>query len=216
MKSFFLNIATKHFNVNRIMAMATKVVGGNRFLNNSIHRVKSLIGRAQNLIKNPPLAILKSLPTGAIGRLLSSRRIMAALPAGLGAIAGRFGGSGFGFGGEENGMGFGNGPKGDAVPSFGQGCMSDSGLGSLVDSGVDHLQSFLVEEAGELGSALGPGESQLFAEVTSQVTSFVSGRTGMVTALKTSVCKSEYHSTREIFFLRVFVASFLGIFSLSS
>ena len=189
MKDFFGNIATKNFNLDGVLSMATKAAGalGSRNpIGNALNKVTGLIGQARNLIKHPPLGALKSLATGGIGRLLSSRGIMSALPAGLGSLlGGGLGGSG-GLGGLGN-LG---------LPSLGQGC-SGSGLGSgllgsALKRGEQQLGSLLGRVTDTLESSLGQQGSGLLTGLTSRVTSFVSGRVGMVTALRSSACNGEF------------------------
>ena len=162
MKDFFGNIGMKNFNLKGVVSMAMKAAGGlgNNPLQSALSKVNNSISWARNMIKHPPLGALKSLAIGGIGRLLSSRGIMSALPVG-----------------------------GLALPSLGQGC-SGSGLGSWLQdlamkAGGNRLES--LQGTGQLGSLFGQhgqqGSGFLFG-LTSQMSSFGSGSLGMMTAFK--------------------------------
>lgn len=166
---FLKNVTTKRFSVRGMMDMAGRVTGGgNSALSKSLTRVTGLIGRVQNLTSNPPLATLKSMAMGGIGRVLSSRGVMSALPPGLGDIIGGIGGG-----------------LGTDLPSFGQGCSSSglslgSGLNSLVNVGLE-----------KLGSSLGTAGLSFVTDMTSSILTHIGGKAGMMAGLRSSACTSK-------------------------
>ena len=160
MKDFFGNIGVKNFNLNGVMAMVRKMPGGlgNIPLGISLNKVTGLIGKARDLIKNPRLGNFSSLAMGGIGRLLSSRGIMSALPAALG---------------------LGN----LDLPSLGQGCSGSGpesgGLDWAMNIGLNSLGS--LPAFGKLGSLFGQHGSGFLFGQTSPMTAFDSGGLGRTT-----------------------------------
>ncbi|XP_070206105.1 uncharacterized protein [Littorina saxatilis] len=221
-KDFFRNIRTKNINLNGMLTSAVNAAGklGGTPLRRTLDRVTGYIDKAKDLIKNPPIGALKSLAMGGMGRLLSSRGIMSALPPGLGSAL-RDGlklGSSLGLGhvGSGNGSSVLKGLGGiisglgqlgveklgqESLPSFGEGC-SGSDLDAAIDEGGDHLRSLLGHATERLRSSLtrrtSRGTSQrghLMQFVGQQalglisgVPPFISGRSGMITALRASAC----------------------------
>ena len=155
--------------------------GGN-FLNRSLGRIKGFIGKAKNFIKKPNLGKIKSMATGGLGRLLRSRGVMSAIPAGIGFLAS---------GGLEN--------LGGVLPSLGQGCGMSGLVDMAVKSGMNKLESVVRPKlekavgstATNLISSLGLKE-QGTSLVSGAITSFVAGRSGMMSALVSSACNGEF------------------------
>ena len=176
MKDFFSNISLKNFNLNSVLDMASKVTGGlgSSLLNGNLGRIRGVIDTARNLIKNPELRSLKSLATGGLGRLLRSRGVMSALPVGLGSLI--------------NGA---LGNLGGSLPSLGQGCGGSELVSTAVQSGLNKLESLLGSASSSLTSSLGLG-NQGSGMLSGAITSFVSGRSGMLTALTSSGCNCEF------------------------
>ncbi|XP_076452271.1 uncharacterized protein LOC143287914 [Babylonia areolata] len=160
MKSFFKDISTKKFSLKGLKNMFKNIPGGS---GGTLSKIKGLISKVGNLTKTPPLRALKSLATGAIGRVLSSRGVMRAL--GVGGLEGQ---------GVE-----------------GQGCAGSAALDSALQAGADKVESLVGKAADKAASALGGGAngSAVLSGLTSKVTSFVGGRAGMMSALKTSACQ---------------------------
>ena len=162
MKDFFGNIGVKNFNLNGVMAMVGKLPGGlgNIPLGISLNKVTGFISKARDLIKNPRLGNFSSLAMGGIGRLLSSRGIMSALPAGLSLGLGKL-----------------------DLPSLGQGCSGSGpesgGLDWAMNIGVNSLGS--LPAFGKLGSLFGQHGSGFLFGQTSPMTAFDSGGLGMMT-----------------------------------
>lgn len=121
--NFMRNISTKTYSIKSVKVMAAKKPSSANPLQTSLTKVMDKIEKVQETIKNPSLESFKSNSTGTISRLLSSRKIFAAVSASLSST------SGSDLNGTENNAlptdsGSASGPTSSL--SLGQGCASNT------------------------------------------------------------------------------------------
>lgn len=182
-KNFFQNISSVHFSLGKIVNLTDNAIGSltNGQLKESLNRVMGVIHTAQNIVRQPAVKNMTSMAMGALQRVLSSRQ--ARLPSGMQSLLQPQNRSkqdvmnAFASIGMHVLSSVMTGGADKSSPHSGQGCVVDTLLKTVMQSGME-----------KLGSTLGVNTSQL-VELSSRMVSSVSGRLNLMTALKASVCQ---------------------------